>query len=782
MANEIILTVTPKISVDELQKELEIALDKIANPTVKPTLSSKEFTDQLNTLSKSSETVFSSLDTLIGAAGQTMSSLTGNTVDFSGAIQTANGIVSAAQTAVTAVTSAVQLASAAQVIWNAAMSANPIAIVVIAVAALAAGVAALCAAQGEQISAEEQLAQANQALGEAYADTFSKIGNFNKEVENSRGILDALNNTTLSGTVEKQQELAGSMSEIQEQINGINRTASEERRELTISEIASLEELFEEMKSLADQQVEVSQIRQEAMLEEAQALAETQGLTAEQYQSMGADIVNSAIQTKEETIAAAKDAYDQKLALAIQEREDLGDLRGFEREEAYTYAQEKFQQERDQYAMEYQEAINAATQKCDATNAVIANGYASRAEGAQSWVDMVNEYNSMEILAEESKNDAMAAAQLEYDNILDKTVADKMAFEDTKAQIDEKYKNDLISIEQEKATAVQNASDDQIMALMDMVDAAGGQYDLLDSDTQKMVGTFVMELEKMAQGGGDQAKETLAKMNLAVTDGGKLMKINSEGNAEEFIKGWSDKDREAILAMQKTIAGMNRESKDKTYDAGRMGRILGGTASAEDLTNEIQSYYNRNPTYAVTYVKKVTLNGGGGYYASGGVTGYAKGGVNTANPKISKHAAGVFTKRTRLWDPITGINEYGEAGHEALLPLKESVFNEIARGIARQLSPAKLSGLMSQLKSAVQGEMSEISVQMTASSDYSQSSVKSDRMIDRLTGKMDAILDKLEGLASLSVLMHGQKVGKLVTATVNAGLNDIYSNSERSKF
>lgn len=78
--------------------------------------------------------------------------------------------------------------------------------------------------------------------------------------------------------------------------------------------------------------------------------------------------------------------------------------------------------------------------------------------------------------------------------------------------------------------------------------------------------------------------------------------------------------------------------------------------------------------------------------------------------------------------------------------------------------------------------MSEISVQMTASSDYSQSSVKSDRMIDRLTGKMDAILDKLEGLASLSVLMDGQKVGKLVTATVNAGLNDIYSNSERSKF
>jgi hypothetical protein len=105
--------------------------------------------------------------------------------------------------------------------------------------------------------------------------------------------------------------------------------------------------------------------------------------------------------------------------------------------------------------------------------------------------------------------------------------------------------------------------------------------------------------------------------------------------------------------------------------------------------------------------------------ANGGVTGYANGGY-----QINKHAdgaVGVFTHRTRLWDPVTGVNEYGEKGHEALLPLKQSVYNEIAKGIVRQLSPAKLSGVITAMRESVRSESANTSAAVVGTADYYRS-------------------------------------------------------------
>lgn len=776
MANEIILTVTPKISVDELQKELEIALDKIANPTVKPTLSSKEFTDQLNTLSKSSETVFSSLDTLIGAAGQTMSSLTGNTVDFSGAIQTANGIVSAAQTAVTAVTSAVQLASAAQVIWNAAMSANPIAIVVIAVAALAAGVAALCAIQDSQISTEEQLAAVHNGLANTYTNVLSGLDEYKKGVEGATSKLDVLNTST-GLTTEKQQALADEMSTVQEQINTICSTASDERRQLTDEETTALEELIQKEQEIAQREIEINEKRASSVMTYATQIATSSQYTAAAFEAEAQTAAKTAQESYEQRTTAANEYMIQRLSQLEQEAQVNAETRA------------NYSELKDGIIKDYEDEKAAAQTTLDETNAVLAYGYASRAETAQQWVDTSAGINAQELELKKKFNDDLQQTWADYNAVKDKDSAealDKMI----KANSDEEllrqeYANNILALEQQKQEGLAALSTEEITTLLGMVTQSEGAYDQLDSATKSMVDQFLLDIATLPAPVQESMKSTLAGMNLEITEGGKLVHANGKNAGQELISGWTDEHQAIIDSVKSTVKDMDTVTGNSNIDAPHMLEISNAEARAYSARTKIEDQFV-SPIYQEVQVSTYyTHSGPGGpqrLYAKGGVTGYAKGGVNTANPKISKHAAGVFTKRTRLWDPITGINEYGEAGHEALLPLKESVFNEIARGITRQLSPAKLSGLMSQLKSAVQGEMSEISVQMTASSDYSQSSVKSDRMIDRLTGKMDAILDKLEGLASLSVLMDGQKVGKLVTATVNAGLNDIYSNSERSRF
>ena len=170
-------------------------------------------------------------------------------------------------------------------------------------------------------------------------------------------------------------------------------------------------------------------------------------------------------------------------------------------------------------------------------------------------------------------------------------------------------------------------------------------------------------------------------------------------------------------------------------------------------------------------------------------------------PEIHKHAAGVFTKRTRLWDPVTGINEYGEAGHEALLPLKTSVYDEIAKGIVRQLSPAKLSSVVSMLKSAVQSRAESVTIQVIekqnlkaaekAVSGESDSEdlreelsalrAKIDRMIEAI-GKsvpdMNAFASIiLRAFTGLRVEMDGRDVGEIV----DERLGELYGQRERGE-
>jgi hypothetical protein len=239
----------------------------------------------------------------------------------------------------------------------------------------------------------------------------------------------------------------------------------------------------------------------------------------------------------------------------------------------------------------------------------------------------------------------------------------------------------------------------------------------MDSSAQQMVDSFLLSLTKLPPGAQDTVNQALEGMGLKIDDGVGLMYTGGDKDGQAFIEGWNSKDAsyrqmgsDAVSTAQTgaTSAG-NVKTGFEVTGAAEAARIAVGVAQA-----------------AITgacLVMSAMVSGGkqwkGGYFSNGGVTGYANGGY-----QINKHAdgaVGVFTHRTRLWDPVTGVNEYGEKGHEALLPLKQSVYNEIAKGIVRQFSPAKLSGVITAMRESVRSESANTSAAVVGAADYYRS-------------------------------------------------------------
>ena len=70
---------------------------------------------------------------------------------------------------------------------------------------------------------------------------------------------------------EEQQNLTDEMDAVQTEISEIARLASEERRELTDSEIQRLDELFQKMRDMSQQELDFYKARQDVVLDQAKA-------------------------------------------------------------------------------------------------------------------------------------------------------------------------------------------------------------------------------------------------------------------------------------------------------------------------------------------------------------------------------------------------------------------------------------------------------------------------------------------------------------------------------
>lgn len=301
------------------------------------------------------------------------------------------GTITLKQIAVGALTGEITLATAAQYTWNAAMNANPIGIVITAVAALAAGIGAMSMAMGEGTTAtdglkqaQEELATANEHLGSSYEEIGNKFSDFYTEIENSGSIFDNFNEQILISDDEKQA-LADNMDSVQGEITEIARLAADERRELTGSEIQRLDELFQKMHELSEQELALEEAKQGVVTTQAKALNDASGISLEEYTQRSQKLVNSAEETRTAVIDKAYEQYTEEVALL--------DLRLQTDSE---YSEKEHKADVEAAKKRYQDAINAANKEAGDTLAILQQGYYDRADVLKESTDELKKLNQDE--------------------------------------------------------------------------------------------------------------------------------------------------------------------------------------------------------------------------------------------------------------------------------------------------------------------------------------------------------------------------------------------------
>lgn len=684
------------------------------------------------------------------------------------------------------------------------LSLNPFTLAVAGAAALVAILVTVVAMQEDTVTSAERLAESQENLAESCQGVFDQYGAWSDAVKAADGSLDALT-STMGIAKDKQQELAAEMDAVQAQITAIMKTASDERRGYTEAEIQTLQDLFAQMRSLSEQELAIQQSYQDAVLTQASNLLDAENMTAESYTEYAARIAAQAETTRDAVINSASDKYTQAIAYAEQEREAVLNSEAGKNEEQKALAEQAYQDAINTAAKEYQAAVDAANAKCNDTSEIIAQGYAKNADLAHAW----SEEQAM-IAAEETANANAYKQELidVYQNYIDEVnrkgyeeVSDKDNLQKQLLDIEERYTDRIASTNNRRAANLDEATQKQIATLLEMVAESGSAYDDLDSTTQQMVDGFMENIDRLSPETKESLNDTLKGMGMTIDSNGKLLYTSGEKSGQEVVRGWKSKIPSMQSAADEAIKEIDARMKAGLVSSPGIRPIEGTGTVAANARNQIQSYLNNNPVY----VSVRTSHAAGGYWARGGVTKYARGGMT---PEIHKHAAGVFTKRTRLWDPVTGINEYGEAGHEALLPLKTSVYDEIAKGIVRQLSPAKLSGIVDMLRSAVRERNETVTVQVQERRDLraaekatlheedsgveelrEEAAVLGSRMEQVLTLLKELLGTSksganalLQALLGMRIDLDGEAVGRLIAPEINERLNDLYELEERGRF
>ena len=286
-------TILPPLAkaVDFLGKNIKIILPLVAEAVV----GIKAFK-----IVQSATKWFDAMKTAIAAAGAATSAEALATAASTGAI-------TLKQIAVGVLTGEIGLVTAAQWLWNAAMSANPIGAIIALVTALAGGLAFLCVSLSNSADDTDILAESNERVAESFGHIADGIEQWNEKVDNAKSSMEGFNDSILMSQ-EEQQNLTDEMDAVQTEISEIARLASEERRELTDSEVQRLDELFQKMRDLSKQELEFYQGRQDVVLDQAKTLATSFDGTAEEYEDMSARIIKAA---GEETQAVKDKAYEQ---------------------------------------------------------------------------------------------------------------------------------------------------------------------------------------------------------------------------------------------------------------------------------------------------------------------------------------------------------------------------------------------------------------------------------------------------------------------------------------
>ena len=643
-------TILPPLAkaVDFLGKNIKIILPLVAEAVV----GIKAFK-----IVQSATKWFDAMKTAIAAAGAATSAEALATAASTGAI-------TLKQIAVGVLTGEIGLVTAAQWLWNAAISANPIGAIIALVTALAGGLAFLCVSLSNSADDTDILAESNERVAESFGHIADGIEQWNEKVDNAKSSMEGFNDSILMSQ-EEQQNLTDEMDAVQTEISEIARLASEERRELTDSEIQRLDELFQKMRDMSQQELDFYKARQDVVLDQAKALSEASNLTAEEYEDMSARIIKAA---SEETEAVKEKAYEQYSNQVALNKSLLGT-----KEE---YNEEWLEQANAAALADYQIAVDNAEQKYADILGIEAEGYFNLSQELQDYLTGLSEMRTAQLEEEDRYQKALE----EYRHGQYKNTDESL---DALSAVEQEHKENLARIQDEYLANFNEDTLEQAGGwLQRIIDTKAAGEDLTE-EQEELARNLILALDSLPDDMNEKGKEALDALGIGLDDQGNVIFTKGERLGEIVLEGEESADPE----------GENSYSNGKNSADGFVGGVESGFQAAFTAGYNIakQAMAGQQTAQDSHSPAKETIKLG-----KDNAEGYALG-----IEKNAKEAAAAA--KDMVTDTIGAISD--QSG-------KYSFLDKFG------LSKLDVSGMVQKMKAAVAAESYRMSASLSASGNY----------------------------------------------------------------
>lgn len=425
-----------------------------------------------------------------------------------------------------------------------------------------------------------KLYQAQKKAEEGMQTVVNGISDFINGINSAEGYLDRFNETTFA-TTEEQQALKDEMQSIQDGITQISKTASDERRAYTQSEIKQLNDYFEEMRELQEKELKIQQSRGEVLTEIAKTESEAFEGSYEEYKILG-----------QNWIATAQEQAEVQKQIAENYRIDsLASLK--------TMYGEKATMDNEEYARAVKAVEDEYTKRVEVANQQVADVTAIYAQGSTDMIENDEEFNNR---LKEVKARVEATEQGHADNIakIKKWTAEGTALQHQLIEGAEMaHETVMKDIWKDMDKNMSDSQKDQLASWIAMQAQAEMYGEDISEENKEIVNAIISTWEYMPEDSREAMEQTMQGMlnGMEEKEPSLFAKATSIANSilsrlkTAFdINSPSRKTKEIFeYVMEGAEIGLNKKEKSLYRDVDRIAKGILKRFNNQNLYNKMQS-------------------------------------------------------------------------------------------------------------------------------------------------------------------------------------------------
>ena len=425
-----------------------------------------------------------------------------------------------------------------------------------------------------------KLYQAQKKAEEGMQSVANGISEFMTGIDSAEGYLSRFNETLFS-TTEEQQALEEEMKSIQSGITQISKTASDERRSYTQQEIDQLNNYFDRMRELQEQELEIQQSRGEVLTEIAKTEKEAFEGSYEEYEILS-----------QNWIKTAQEQADAQKQIAENYRIDsLASLKAM-------YG-EKATMDNEEYARAVKAVEDEYTKRVETANKQVAEVSAIYSQGASERIQLDEQLNIslQEINAKVEATETQHAQNIEN---IKKWTKEGSALQNSLLEGAEKaHETAMKKIWQDMDENLSDSQRDQLASWIAMNAQTEMQGSELEEETKRTVDNILTTWEYMP----DDAKETMSQTMQGMLNGMEEKEPSLFAKASNIagsilsrlrtafdINSPSKKTKEIFeYVMEGAEIGLDQKEKSLYRDVDRIAKGVLERFKGKDLYNKMQS-------------------------------------------------------------------------------------------------------------------------------------------------------------------------------------------------